>query len=174
MNYQRLGASDLMHLKAILLVCLPVVLAAMQLSVNADQANISPFLQKYCEDCHDADTKKGNLDLTSLQFSLQSPTNFATWVKVHDRVASGEMPPKKKARPDAPDLIAFTNLLSSSLMVAETERISREGRATERRLNRYEYEDTLRDLLSLPYLEVKSFACRRTARAYGFNKVGEA
>ena len=30
-------------------------------------------------------------------------------------------------------------------------------RATKRRLNGYEYEETLRDLLSLPYLEVKAF-----------------
>src|SRR4030095_16339173 len=42
-----------------------------------------------------------------------------------------------------------------------------------RGLNRYEYEETLRDLLSLPYLEVKAFL-PEDSESHGFNKIGEA
>src|SRR2546423_721386 len=59
------------------------------------------FVQHDCVECHDAETQKGGLDLTSLPFDLDSAKTFDTWIKIHDRVRDGEMPPKKKARPDA-------------------------------------------------------------------------
>src|SRR5215471_3003148 len=69
--------------------------------------------------------------------------------------------------------MAFTNALSSTLLSEDRKRVASEGRAIQRRLNRYEYEETLRDLLSLPYLEVKSFL-PEDSEAFGFNKVGQA
>ena len=131
------------------------------------------FLEKYCQDCHDAETKKGGLDLTALWFDLDNPTNFSQWVLVHDRSSNGEMPPKKKARPDASELERFEKLLSSSLVSAEQARIAVEGRATQRRLNRYEYENALRDLLHAPWLQVRD-SLPEDGEAHRFNKVGEA
>src|SRR6185437_7908151 len=58
----------------------------------------SAFIHQHCAECHDADTKKGDLDLTALPFDLNAGKTFDLWVKVHDRVENGEMPPKKKAR----------------------------------------------------------------------------
>jgi hypothetical protein len=136
-------------------------------------ANRQAFLQHHCFDCHDTDTKKGGLDLTTLPFDLADRQHFARWVKVEDRVAAGEMPPKKKARPAVDELRAFTNTLSAALLNSDLTRIATEGRATERRMNRYEYEETLRDLFSLPYLEVKSFL-PEDSESHGFNKIGEA
>src|SRR5215475_3027363 len=69
---------------------------------------VRQFLERHCFECHDADVKKGGLDLTALTFDLANGTNFAKWVLVHDRVSGGEMPPKKKARPDLAELQAFT------------------------------------------------------------------
>ena len=57
------------------------------------------FFEKHCIDCHDADTHKGNLDLTALKPDFADAGTFARWVKVYDRIESGEMPPKKKPRP---------------------------------------------------------------------------
>src|SRR4030095_9622570 len=42
-----------------------------------------------------------------------------------------------------------------------------------RGLNRYEYEETLREVLSLPYLEVKAFL-PEDSESHGFNKIGDA
>src|SRR2546427_4374288 len=108
------------------------------------------FVEKHCFECHDAEVKKGGLDLAALKFEPANPTNFSTWVLVHDRVMRGEMPPKKKTRPETTELEAFTKSLSSSLVAAEQTRTAKEGRATRRRLNRYEYENALRDLLQAP------------------------
>jgi hypothetical protein len=139
----------------------------------AKEPQLKAFEEKYCYECHDADSKKGGLDLTALPLELNNPTFFGSWVKVNDRVASGEMPPKKKARPEPKELGQFTNQLSAALLIADRAKVAAQGRATQRRLNRYEYEDTLRDILSLPYLEVKAFLPEDT-ESHGFNKVGDA
>ena len=101
------------------------------------------FIEKHCVECHDADTKKAGLDLTSLKFEPAISTNFTKWVLLHDRVSKGEMPPKKKPRPDVAELETFTQSLSSSLVSVERGNMAKEGRATRRRLNRYEYENAL-------------------------------
>ncbi len=131
------------------------------------------FLEDHCFDCHDADMKKGGLDLTALPFEPTRPTNFTTWVLIHDRVTKGEMPPKKKPRPPAAELEAFTNSLASTLRAVDGARIARDGRATRRRLNRYEYENALRDLLYAPWLQVRN-ALPEDGEADRFNKVGDA
>src|SRR5687767_3652466 len=64
----------------------------------------SAFIETHCASCHDDVEKKGGLDLTALALKPEDPKNFATWVKVHDRVSAGEMPPKKKKRPPATEM----------------------------------------------------------------------
>src|SRR5688572_15859894 len=44
------------------------------------------FMEANCFACHDAKSKKGNLDLTSLKFDATDAKTFDQWVKVHDRV----------------------------------------------------------------------------------------
>ena len=136
-------------------------------------SDVRPFLEKHCVECHDAETKKGDLDLTALKTEFANPTNFFKWVLVHDRVASGEMPPKKKARPEAAESEKFLKSLASSLTATEQARIAKEGRATQRRLNRYEYENALRDLLHAPWLQVRD-SLPEDGEAFRFNKVGDA
>lgn len=131
------------------------------------------FLEKHCVECHDADAQKGGLDLTALKFQPTAATNFSKWVLVHDRVSSGEMPPKKKARPEAMELAAFIQSLSASLLPVERELLAKEGRATRRRLNRYEYENALRDLLHAPWLQIRD-SLPEDGEADRFNKIGDA
>ena len=45
--------------------------------------------------------------------------------------------------------------LASKLTNAERAVIAKNGRAMKRRLNRYEYENTLRDLLDVPWIQIK-------------------
>lgn len=134
--------------------------------------DIRPVLDKYCTDCHDAETKKGNLDLTALKFDLSDAKNFATWVKVHDAVHEGEMPPAKKDQPTSKARTAFTQTLSQSLAAEDDAKTKTVGRSVWRRLNRYEYENSLRDLLGAPWLQVKDML-PEDGESHRFNKVGE-
>ena len=131
------------------------------------------FVEKYCAKCHNDVDKESGFDLTSLAYTPGDPANFQQWVKVHDRVQAGEMPPKEKARPAAGDADAFLRSLATALTADERAKTVREGRATQRRLNGYEYENALRDLFGAPWLQVKG-QFPDDGEAHRFNKVGEA
>ncbi len=134
---------------------------------------VAEVTTKYCCQCHDADTKEGKLDLTSLSFDPIQRVNFDTWVKVFDRVSKGEMPPKGELLPSENEFSRFQQSISDSLISAERARVATEGRSTQRRLNRFEYENTIRELLQAPGLQLKDLL-PEDGEAYHFNKVGDA
>ena len=132
------------------------------------------FMEDYCIRCHNDQDLKGSLDLTDLEYKPADPANFQLWVKVHDRLAAHEMPPKTaKARPEAADLKAFVTQLATTLTKYEDNVAATQGRSTQRRLNRNEYENALRDLLAAPWLQVKD-QLPEDGDAYHFNKVSSA
>lgn len=128
---------------ALLLASLPWASAAKGASPNGE------FIEQHCADCHDAETKKGGLDLTSLAWDLGTRSNFDEWVKVVDLVSMGEMPPKKKPQPEAKPKQAFLANLSAQLRSFDADRQKQSGRTVLRRLNRVEYERTIHDLLGI-------------------------
>jgi hypothetical protein len=131
------------------------------------------LVEKHCLDCHDSGTRKGDFDLESLPFEVNDPRTFAQWVKVHDRVRDGEMPPKDEPRPDAAELRTFLAAIAEPLIAADRAQQAAEGRTLWRRLNRYEYENTLRDLFDAPWLPVRDMLLE-DGEAHRFNKVSEA
>jgi len=137
------------------------------------EAEAFAFTDRYCSNCHNDVDKEGGLDLTNLKYTPGDSANFLAWVKVHDRVRSGEMPPKEKKRPSAADASAFVKGLATSLTAAEQMTVARDGRAARRRLNRMEYESALRDLLQAPWLQVRD-QLPEDGEASRFNKVSAA
>lgn len=131
------------------------------------------FIADHCASCHNKTDKKGRLDLTGLAFDPNDAANLAVWVKVHDRVQAGEMPPVGRRRPDAAGQTAFVDGLARSIISAERAALAGEGRATRRRLNRHEYENALRDLLGVPWAPIAN-RLPEDGEAHRFNKSGEA
>ena len=119
------------------------------LASAATPSALMTFLDKHCTECHDSEVKKGGLDLTALKFDLSDPSLFEKWAKVHHSVEDGEMPPKKKPRPDAKLADAFLDALDEQLRETSATQQKTEGRTQARRLNRIEYENTVRDLLQI-------------------------
>jgi mono/diheme cytochrome c family protein len=149
------------------------VSALMPLGAATLPPKVENLIEDRCADCHDSDEKKGGLDLNSLSFDPTDGKNFAIWVKVFDRVSANEMPPKKKPRLKSQELADFTGELGAALTEAEIRRTATEGRSTLRRLNRYEYENTVRDLLGAPWLQLKD-GLPEDGEAYRYNKIGES
>ena len=106
-------------------------------------------LSRHCLDCHDAATSKGGLSLEGLAPRFDDRSTLERWVRVHDRVAHGEMPPADKPQPTAREREAMTSWLRDRLTTASRTLEQTEGRARLRRLNRLEYIHTLEDLLSI-------------------------
>jgi mono/diheme cytochrome c family protein len=123
------------------------------LSAGAGDAGVGgheAFLTKHCVSCHDADSKKGKLDLSALAWNPVDRQAFERWVKVFDRVDKHEMPPpKEKDQPDEAARGAFLKSLRGDLHAAGLARQQAEGRVVLRRLNRAEYENTVHDLLAV-------------------------
>jgi hypothetical protein len=110
---------------------------------------LEPMFEQHCYDCHDADAKKGGLDLTALKWQPDDIENLQQWTKVFDKVERGEMPPKKKARPPAEVSSAFLKTLRGELHGSSRRKQESEGRVVYRRLNRTEYVQTVHDLLGI-------------------------
>ena len=140
---------------------------------SAAEKNSAPFFEKHCFECHDRETHEGGLDLAALKLDLSNADNFARWVKVHDRIESGEMPPKMSQRPPAAETAAITKQLQQSLIAAERTRLDAAGRTGVRRLTRAEYENTVRDLFDLPGIALQS-SLPADGSAHGFDKNSDA
>jgi hypothetical protein len=160
-------------LRWFILAGLPWLLPAMSRAANAFGPEVLDFTDRHCSSCHNDVDKEGGLDLTSFAFTPTDPANFAMWVKVHDRVQSGEMPPKEKKRPAAVEISPFVRSVATALTGFEQEKTQREGRTAQRRLNRYEYENALRDLLNSPWLQVKA-QLPEDGEAFRYNKISRA
>ena len=90
---------------------------------------------------------------------------------MHDRVAKGQMPPDAGDLPE-PQRKALLAALSQMLTDADHAAIFADGRVPLRRLNRVEYEQTLRDILALPTLDIADGLPEDRVRD-GFNKSAE-
>src|ERR1700761_8950621 len=84
-----------------LLLLLAAGLGAGAMAADPAETPRGRFIENYCADCHDADTKKGDLNLDALGWKLDDPANFDEWAKIYRRVTRGEMRPKKKTQPPA-------------------------------------------------------------------------
>ena len=163
-----------LHGGAVRVLLAATLFSGVSLAEDGLKKESTDFFEKFCSECHYEDAS-GGLDLSLLTFDPANRDNLATWVRVFDRVADGEMPPKKrtKDRPAPADIATFTKTVASSVTAFEKEVTARDGRAMQRRLNRYEYENALRDLLNVPWAQVKD-KLPYDGEAARFNKSGEA
>ncbi len=136
-------------------------------------AGAEAFLQKNCTGCHNSRNAAARLDLAGLAFEPAQADNFGMWVKIHDRASAGEMPPAGLPRPEAGALKQFLSGLNQSLSSHERKITTESGRAGLRRLNAYEYENALRDLLGVPWAQIKS-KLPQDGEAYRYNKASSA
>ena len=107
---------------------------------------IDPFLSQYCVDCHNAETRKGGLNLQTLGREI-TDKNAAHWRRVFDQLDRVGMPPANKKQPSPVERSeAVVTLLNP--LVAHSDTVSK-SQTILRRLNRLEYRRTMGDLLGL-------------------------
>lgn len=129
------------------------------------------FMKEHCLRCHGPEKAKGDFRLDQLDTDFSKPSTFERWREVVARVQSSEMPPKKEPRPQPAQVQAFVRQLTARLEEAGAKQRA-EGRVVLRRLNRVEYENTVRDLFAVN-VSVKEML-PEDAIAQGFDNVGAA
>ena len=107
------------------------------------------FLNRYCMDCHDADTEKGKVNLEDLSFHIETIEQAERWQKVLASLNSGEMPPEKKKQPTNDEKADFLDQLSATMVEARKVLSDSGGKITIRGLNRREYQNTIQEVLGI-------------------------
>ena len=126
----------------------------------------STFFHHYCFDCHSGDSPQGkvNLEPGQLQWSEAATSHF--WEKVVAAIEDGRMPPVDAEQPTNAERETAARELHTLLQ----ENV-RPGGTVLRRLNRIEFENTIRDLFRIPFTAPASFPA--DAETHGFDNVGE-
>ena len=131
--------------------------------------DVSGFIKQNCLDCHNATEKSGGLHLAALPVLSESLESRNSWIRIYDRVHSGEMPPESKLTSAQRE--PFTNALRAALVAEISSQQEREGRTVLRRLNRREFENSLHDLLGVDV--AIQHLLPEDGRSQGFDTVAE-
>jgi hypothetical protein len=107
------------------------------------ERHVLPLVAKYCLSCHNRDKARGDVALDGFSNDASSRGEDALWENVAMQLRSESMPPPGRPRPTPTELEAFNAWLDA----AQTSRGSQH--VSMRRLNRSEYNNTIRDLLNL-------------------------
>ena len=131
-----------------------------------------PFLLKHCQGCHGAEKPKGKFRIDQLDPAFSSKAAEERWLAVREQLTNGVMPPEAKPRPPKNEIEALAAWIDGKVAAVETARRAAQGRVVLRRLNRVEYENTLRDLLSVD-VRLQDLLPEDTSD-HGFDNVAEA
>ena len=131
--------------------------------------DVLPMVAKYCTPCHSGAGAPAGLDFAKLRDSSTLTSKIDVWQKVLTRFSAGEMPPSGSPAPSAAVRKRVTaylqNAINSQCKLADP------GRVTLRRLNREEYNNTIRDLIGLDLKPADDFPSDDVG--YGFDNIGD-
>ena len=115
----------------------------------ADAKELRSFVEAYCIRCHGAQTQKGDRRFDTLKLDPRSEGELELWKDVLDRVNLGDMPPAESKQPNDEERVAFAEILSEKISDSSQRIGSKRLGTTLRRLNRIEYDRSMRSVLSL-------------------------
>jgi mono/diheme cytochrome c family protein len=141
-------------------------------SQDAALRAFAPLLEEHCMECHEGSKAKGALDLRKLSLQVEDRALRERWVRVHDRIQKGEMPPPKKGDLGEEERARMVSLLGGVLLHVDRAEVARVGRGPLRRLNREEYQHNLREVLQLPHLDIRDML-PEDREGHHFNKSTE-
>ncbi len=134
------------------------------------KTTVQPFVQEYCISCHGSKKQKGDLRLDTLENRLTDPGISAKWAEVLNVLNRHEMPPEDEKQPSKEKSAMFATWLEHELSRAEVAK--RSTRVVLRRMNRAEYNNTIRDLVGVDYKPADKFP--EDPPAGGFDNIGQA
>lgn len=131
---------------------------------------IRTFFAAHCVACHGPEKQESDLRLDAAVVDWSAPNAAALWTTVIERIEAGEMPPEERPRPPKEQTQAAVRSLRTRLL----QELQKSGAATirrPRRLNRLEYQNSVRELLDID-LDLSVYL-PEDGTAEGFDKVGE-
>ncbi|MEO7891957.1 MAG: DUF1592 domain-containing protein [Vicinamibacterales bacterium] len=163
-----------MRTAAILLI--PIALLAMGASQTTAPEGfdsvVKPLVTQYCLTCHNSTEFSGEIDLDRLLKRGQMDLHDrAIWELVVQKLRAGEMPPAGEPRPTAEQVTTLAGWIDQQIVRLDRDATPNPGHVTARRLNRYEYDNTIRDLLNVQLRAANEFP--PDPFGYGFDNIGD-
>jgi mono/diheme cytochrome c family protein len=140
-------------------------------SRNLFESSVRPFLAKHCIECHGETKPKGGVNLIPLQDEARAPQSRKLWSKVKENVEGTLMPPEGHPQPSQEEIESLSKWIETELNRADCGRTVDPGRVTIRRLNRSEYNNTIRDLFGIDLKPADDFPSDDVG--YGFDNIGD-
>jgi mono/diheme cytochrome c family protein len=132
------------------------------------QASVEPVFRSVCAGCHNSQLASGGLNIQPFLDTKSLTDSRDGWDVILQKLRAGEMPPAGIPKPANLDaLIAY---IQGRLDEIDKNTKPDPGRVVAHRLNRYEYSNTVRDLLAVDYQADKSFPTDDSG--YGFDNIG--
>lgn len=110
---------------------------------------VAPLLKQFCQDCHGAEVQEGEISFTELNPDVIDGDDSERWHDALNQINLGGMPPPDAEQPSLKQRRILVEWINDALKAAAESERYRKGRVRLRRLTRYEYENTLRDLLGV-------------------------
>ena len=129
------------------------------------------FVKQHCVSCHNPQKRKADLDLAAFTDAASILKSRKKWQQVVDTVKAGEMPPPEKPRPAVAEIEAFVATVDGIFDHADRNTKPDPGRVTMRRLNRAEYNRTIRDLIGIDFNPADDFPSDDVG--HGFDNIGD-
>ena len=154
-----------------LVVSFPQSAAAAARARDAFQQTVRPFLDKHCGACHNQREKTAGVDFGAYPDEASALESPGVWKRVQRMLSEGRMPPRERPRPPLQDVRKVHEWIESRLKTVARRSQSNPGRVTTRRLNRAEYNNTIRDLLGVDFRPADDFPADDSG--YGFDNNGD-
>lgn len=136
------------------------------------ESQIKPLITKYCLDCHTGEEAEAGLSLEKYTTRSSILKQREAWEKIVQRIQIQSMPPKDAgALPTDAEREAILEWFDEALYGIDCSGDVNPGRVTIRRLNRNEYNNTIRDLLGVDFKPAKNFPSDDVG--YGFDNIGD-
>jgi mono/diheme cytochrome c family protein len=147
------------------------VLGQAQSAQSGYSTQILPVLAKHCVSCHGPTKPKAGLNLAAYTTEAAVLKDIKVWSKVLENVEGGSMPPDDSPKLSDGESVAFVSFLQSLISKANCKTNPDPGRVTLRRLNREEYNNTIRDLVGVNFRPADDFPSDDVG--YGFDNIGD-
>lgn len=133
--------------------------------------DVNPFIKKHCARCHNKDKKSSEVILDQFENADSVTTQRKIWLSFLEMLEGEEMPPEDEPQPTGEERAAIVGWIKQELANFDCAKISDPGRVTIRRLNRVEYNNTIRDLLGVDFQPAADFPSDDVG--YGFDNIGD-
>jgi len=132
--------------------------------------DIRPILEKYCWDCHGDGMDKGGLALDPYESEADLIKARKKWEGILFNIDNWLMPPVDKEQPTADERKRLVQWIDDTVFPVDPANPD-PGRVTIRRLNKTEYNNTIRDLLEVDLRPADGFPDDDSG--YGFDNIGD-